>query len=114
MDPEVSTTPLSITKLPPGVVLSTKANQSTLLGANVTQGKEAVKKVDPEDDKKEVDYVAFQYRADGSVNLPTDRKWFMTVLNREDFLKGQEDAPGNYVCLQLNPYNGEVRWLQPN
>lgn len=114
MDPEVSTAPLSITKLPPGVVLSTNVAQSSLLGPNVTQGKEPVKNVDPDNAAMEVDYFAFQYRADGTVNLPTDRKWFMTVLNRDDYLKGQEDTPGNYVCLQLNPYNGEVRWLQPN
>jgi uncharacterized protein (TIGR02596 family) len=106
--------PTNLVKLPSGVVLSPDEDQSTLLGTSVKTGQERVKGIDPANDEMNVTFVAFQFRPDGSLNLPVDRKWFMTLMNREEFIRDTSDTPSNYVCLQMNPYNGEVRWLQPN
>ena len=109
--------------LPAGIVLSTLSSpksQSTLLDKTLVRtGKESIKGVDPEKQETEVDYYSFQFRPDGSMDLPSlkagvRQKWFMTVLGRDEFVRGLEKTPSNYVCLNLNPANGDIRWLQPN
>lgn len=114
LEKEVSTEPLSLTKLPPGVIISDDDKQSTLIGSNVTNGTESLNNIETGAASSQASYFAFQFRADGSVNLPTNKKWFMTLMGRDEYIKGQEKTPSNYICLQLNAYNGELRWLQPN
>ena len=100
--------------LPAGVVISLDPKQSTLVGTEMRTGKESIKGVDPEKNETEVDFYAFQFRPDGSMNLSTTKKWFLTVMGRDEYIRGKENTPSNYVCLKLNAFNGDIRWLQPN
>ena len=60
-------------------------------------------------------YVAFRFRPDGSTDLPfrtgQDDTWYITLVQGEGALK--TDNPDNYVCLQVNPYNGQVSEFRP-
>ena len=101
-------------QLPAGVVISIDPTQSTLLGTEMRTGKESIKGVDPKTTETEVDFYAFQFRPDGSMNLSTTKKWFLTVMGRDEYIRNKEKTPSNYVCLKLNAFNGDIRWLQPN
>lgn len=61
------------------------------------------------------DYVAFRFRPDGSTNLPfrtaSDDTWYITLVQGEGALNTND--PNNYVCLQVNPYNGQVSEFRP-
>lgn len=61
------------------------------------------------------DYVAFRFRPDGSTDLPfktaNDDTWYITLVQGEGALKTND--PDNYVCLQVNPYNGQVSEFRP-
>ncbi len=60
-------------------------------------------------------YVAFRFRPDGSTDLPfrtsQNDTWYLTLVQGEGAL--QEDDPANYVCLQINSYNGQVTEFRP-
>ncbi len=60
-------------------------------------------------------YVAFRFRPDGSTDLPfrtgSSDTWYITLVQGEGALKA--DKPDNYVCLQVNPYNGQVSEFRP-
>ncbi|NLT69441.1 MAG: Verru_Chthon cassette protein D, partial [Verrucomicrobiaceae bacterium] len=60
-------------------------------------------------------YVAFRFRPDGSTDLPyrTGSKdtWYITLVQGEGAL--QANRPDNYLCLQVNPYNGQVSEFRP-
>lgn len=61
------------------------------------------------------DYVAFRFRPDGSTDLPFrtggDDTWYITLVQGEGAL--QTDRPENYLCIQVNPYNGQVSEFRP-
>lgn len=61
------------------------------------------------------DYVAFRFRPDGSTDLPfrtgSDDTWYITLVQGEGAL--QSSDPDNYLCLQVNPYNGQVSEFRP-
>lgn len=60
-------------------------------------------------------YVSFRFRPDGSTDLPfrTSGKdtWYITLVQGEGALRA--DKPDNYLCLQINPYNGQVSEFRP-
>ena len=60
-------------------------------------------------------YVAFRFRPDGSTDLPfrTSNRdtWYITLVQGEGAL--QTNDPDNYLCLQVNPYNGQVSEFRP-
>tara|TARA_R110002096_G_scaffold273001_1_gene466792 strand:- start:2064 stop:2747 length:684 start_codon:yes stop_codon:yes gene_type:complete len=61
-------------------------------------------------------YVAFRFRPDGSTDLPyrsgdARDTWYLTLVQGEGALLDNE--PDNFVCLQLNPYNGKVNVFRP-
>jgi uncharacterized protein (TIGR02596 family) len=60
-------------------------------------------------------YVAFRFRPDGSTDLPyrTGNRdtWYITLVQGEGALN--TDDPDNYLCLQVNPYNGQVSEFRP-
>ena len=60
-------------------------------------------------------YVAFRFRPDGSTDLPyrTGNKdtWYITLVQGEGAM--QKNDPDNYLCLQVNPYNGQVSEFRP-
>ncbi|MDF1656435.1 MAG: Verru_Chthon cassette protein D [Verrucomicrobiales bacterium] len=61
-------------------------------------------------------YMAFRFRPDGSTDLPFRSAggdtWYVTLVQGEGAL--QNDDPPNYLCLQVNPYNGQVSEFRPN
>ena len=66
-------------------------------------------------------YVAFQFKADGSTDLlsqtspstsGTTNLWFLTVHNQTDG-DSLGTAPPNYYTIQLDAYNGHVRPFRP-
>jgi len=56
-------------------------------------------------------FVAFRFHADGSTDLPPQKEWFLTVLERK--AKGTPVKPVNFVTLQIDPASGRVRSFQP-
>jgi uncharacterized protein (TIGR02596 family) len=105
----------NLLKLPAGIVISDDVAQSSLVNASrVLKGQATVKGLDPDVKETSVDYVGFQIRPDGSLNLATNQRWFLTLYNREEIIKGQQTTPSDYVCLQVNPYTCDVRWYHPN
>ncbi len=105
----------NLLKLPAGIIISDDLLQSSLVDATkVITGKANIKGIDPNQVEKEADYVAFQIRPDGSMNLPSTQRWFLTLFNREEVIRGKQSTPSDYVCLQVNPYTCDVRWYHPN
>lgn len=64
---------------------------------------------------RSTEYVAFRFRPDGSTDLPfrtgSDDTWYITLVQGEGAL--QSSSPDNYLCLQVNPYNGQVSEFRP-
>lgn len=60
-------------------------------------------------------YVSFRFRPDGSTDLPhrtgNSDTWYITLVQGEGAL--QSNDPDNYLCLQVNPYNGSVSEFRP-
>lgn len=60
-------------------------------------------------------YVAFRFRPDGSTDLPfrtsSSDTWYVTLVQGEGAL--EDNDPDNYVCLQINSYNGQVSEYRP-
>lgn len=69
----------------------------------------------PGGEKVSTEYVAFRFRPDGSTDLPfrseNDDTWYLTLVQGEGAI--ESDDPDNYVCLQVNPYNGKVSEFRP-
>jgi uncharacterized protein (TIGR02596 family) len=61
------------------------------------------------------EYVSFRFRPDGSTDLPyrtaSKDTWYVTLVQGEGAV--QSSSPGNYYCLQVNPYNGQVSEFRP-
>jgi uncharacterized protein (TIGR02596 family) len=64
---------------------------------------------------RQTDYVAFRFRPDGSTDLPhrTSNRdtWYITLVQGEGAIRSP--SPDNYLCLQVNPYNGQVSEFRP-
>lgn len=62
-----------------------------------------------------VDFVAFRFRPDGSTNLPfrtsNEDTWYITLVQGEGAVGST--SPDNFLCLQVNPYNGQVSEFRP-
>jgi len=60
-------------------------------------------------------FVSFRFRPDGSTDLPfrtsASDTWYITLVQGEGAL--EEEDPDNYLCLQINPYNGQVSEFRP-
>jgi uncharacterized protein (TIGR02596 family) len=60
-------------------------------------------------------FVAFRFRPDGSTDLPFRTSggdtWYITLVQGEGAT--QSSQPDNYLCLQVNPYNGQVSEFRP-
>lgn len=60
-------------------------------------------------------YVAFRFRPDGSTDLPhrtrSQDTWYITLVQGEGAL--QSSNPDNFLCLQINPYNGQISEFRP-
>ena len=63
---------------------------------------------------KSAEYVAFEFRPDGSTNLATvdEKHWTLTIMRDTD-LGSTLDESTEFITLVLNPFNGRLRRLQP-
>ncbi len=67
------------------------------------------------DANQPTEYVSFRFRPDGSTDLPNragNDTWYITLVQGEG-ARQSADLPRNYVCLQVNPYNGAVTEFRP-
>ncbi len=93
--------------LPPPFVVSDNIKWSTLVSAaGLTRGTADTPRKDG------AEYVKFEFRPDGSTNLTTldEPFWTLTVLRDSD---GDSELPAEFITLILDPYNGQVRDIQP-
>lgn len=98
----------------PGNCYITEANgMSTLLTGNVINNSEENVRGIESGKRVTAPYKGFVIRPDGSLNLPLTGKWFLTVLAKETHSKGNELTPENYVCILVNPANGELKQYTP-
>ncbi len=68
------------------------------------------------------EYVSFRFRPDGSTDLAnksTDAlsrrhdTWYITLTEGENADREGAEPEGNYICLQVNPFNGAVTEFRP-
>lgn len=62
------------------------------------------------------EYVAFRFRPDGSTDLPVragedNDTWYVTLVQGEGASSSR--TPDNFVCIQVNPYNGQIAQFRP-
>ena len=82
-----------------GTSLSTAANYSTLL----TNG--------PGIDSSSRTYNSFKFRPDGSTDLPPSSRWYATFVREREATNST--LPPNYITIQIDPLNGNVRFFRP-
>jgi uncharacterized protein (TIGR02596 family) len=102
-----------LVKMPGNCFITDRTNMSSLLGSRVITGTEENVRGLEQGKRVNATYRGFLFRADGTCNLPISSKWFLTVLPNEVKLKNNEEAPDNYVCISINPANGEIRQYTP-
>lgn len=100
-------------KMPGNCYITDAAGMSSMLNDQVILGEEENVRGLESNKRVNAPYRGFVFRPDGSVNLPQSQKWFLTVLSKEMFFKKKEGSPDNYVCLSLNPVNGDIRQYTP-
>ncbi len=70
------------------------------------------------------EYVAFRFRPDGSTDLPNRSRgggdtWYIVLVQGEGAIDirldstSEEERIHNFVCLQVNPYNGQIAEFRP-
>jgi uncharacterized protein (TIGR02596 family) len=87
-----------LTYFPKGTSLSTAANYSTLL----TNG--------PGIDSLSRAYNSFKFRPDGSTDLPPSSRWYATLVRDREATNST--LPPNYITIQIDPLNGNVRFFR--
>ncbi len=61
-------------------------------------------------------YVSFRFRPDGGTDLPAragSDTWYITLVQGENTLNQGINEIFNYVCLQVNPHNGQITEFRP-
>ena len=110
-----------ITKLPVGVVIPMSLLWSTLVtSSTIANGSQEILGLLPTEKRSIATFRSFQINPDGSTNLDTSGtvQWYVTLIDSSEIERagGAIDsiAPNNYICLQVDPFNGGTRWFQPN
>ncbi len=110
-----------IKKLPIGVVIPASELWSSLVAnARIANGTEEIFGLIPTEKRTVATYRSFQINPDGSTNLDTSgvEHWYVTLIDSTEITRsgGNLDslAPDNYICIQVDPFNGGTRWFQPN
>lgn len=93
--------------LPDPIIFSDSQRLSTLLSLPRQRGAIPWKRRDT----LQVEYVAFDFRADGSTNLSGSTKWFITLF--ESNKERGSDIPKNFATVQVDPFTGSVRMIRP-
>lgn len=57
-------------------------------------------------------YRSFRFRPDGGTDLPTDKPFFFTIINKNDPIKAN-NLPANFATIQIEPVTGRPKVLRP-
>lgn len=107
-----------VQELPTSIIIDSGSTLSTLAGP--TRDKQWVAPADPKDPKVKIPRVgtdyecrAFRFTSDGSTDLTPTDGWFLTLHN---FTDGDDlsTPPANFVTLQVDPVNGDIREFRPH
>jgi len=98
----------AVENLPGGLAFHPSPNYSLLLDSSQT---ELEKGLEQGPDGVQREYISFRFSPDGSCNLPTSRKWTLTLLKASDLKTGS--LPPNYATMQLDPATARVRIYRP-
>lgn len=59
-------------------------------------------------------YVSFLFRATGGTNLPTTGSlWYLTLYTKNAPIVAATSLPSNYVTVQVDPVEGQIRTYRP-
>jgi uncharacterized protein (TIGR02596 family) len=101
-----------IVRLPDGIVIMDDKEYSTLVTSQkMIRESRNIRIPDSEDQE----YYGFMYRPDGSTTLPKSGGdlWFLTLVNEGDVQGESSKLPSNFVTVQVDAHNGNVREFQP-
>jgi uncharacterized protein (TIGR02596 family) len=57
-------------------------------------------------------YRSFRYKPDGGTDLPTDKRFFFTLVNKNDPITAN-NLPANFATIQIEPLTGRPKVLRP-
>jgi len=57
-------------------------------------------------------YRSFRYKPDGGTDLPMDKQFFFTLVNKTDPIKAN-NLPANFATIQIEPMTGRPKVLRP-
>ena len=57
-------------------------------------------------------YRSFRYKPDGGTDLPMDKQFFFTLINKNDPIKSN-NLPANFATIQVEPMTGRPKVLRP-
>ncbi len=86
-----------------GTSLSTATMNGTSYSTLLTNG--------PGIDSSSRDYNSFKFRPDGSTDLPPSSRWYATLVRDREATN--TTLPPNYITIQIDPLNGNVRSFRP-
>lgn len=96
-----------VRKLPIPIVIADSERLSSIIGLQKTRGQLPWKRGNP----LVAEYVAFDFRPDGSTNLTGSNQWFVTLVEESQDRGG--DIPENFATVQVDPFTGSIRLLRP-
>ena len=95
--------------------MGAQSGKEQIYGSTAPTAGKATVALGGEGGQQSVDYVAFRFRPDGSTDLKhragSNDTWYITLVQGETNV--EESDPPNYLCLQVNPYNGQVSEFRP-
>jgi len=102
-----------VEKLPGDIIIINRPEYSTLVTDLELQGASPVE-IDPQ--VGDASYFSFFFLPNGSADLRDDvaGSWFLTIVKEADLIGTGGDLPSNYITLQVEPFPGVIRRLQPS
>lgn len=101
-----------------GVIINDSPTLSSLIGEAGTNGTTSpTRSTSPlPGNREEFNYVAFQFRPNGSTDLPSEQanSWFLTLHAKNAKTDGPAAGlPKNFITIQLDPSTGRAKILRP-
>ena len=111
-DPAVAVPISELEKLPRNIVIINHPDYSTLVTAPELQASETV---EIEGAAGDATFFSFLFLPDGSAALEDEEAgaWFLTIAEESKMMGAGGDLPRNYITLQIEPFTGAIRLLQP-
>ncbi|MFT4547533.1 MAG: hypothetical protein ACI9MB_001480 [Verrucomicrobiales bacterium] len=100
-----------VKQLPPGIIFSADTKYSSLFELSDIDGNTASEETGDEIPRvDQAEYKAFYFRPDGSTSMASGgriQQWFVTIA--KESLTGSKELPPDFVTLQVDAYNGQIR-----